>query len=143
MRLQVISILICVSMAAAEYRHARDYGHGSGHGHSQGHGYGGHGGHNQGHHGHHQGHHVDYYAAPHYEFEYSVHDPHTGDFKSQRESRKGDVVKGYYTLKEADGTTREVHYTADKHHGFNAIVKRIGHAVHPHHTSHYSELSYH
>lgn len=35
-------------------------------------------------------------------------------------------------LKEADGTTRVVEYTADKHNGFNAIVKRIGHAEHPH-----------
>ncbi|KAF6212019.1 hypothetical protein GE061_012537 [Apolygus lucorum] len=55
---------------------------------------------------------------------------HTGDVKSQHETREGDVVKGYYTLKEADGTIREVHYTADKHHGFNAEVKKIGHAHH-------------
>lgn len=34
-------------------------------------------------------------------------------------------------MKEADGTTRIVEYTADKHHGFNAIVKKIGHANHP------------
>uniref|UniRef100_T1HMG6 Uncharacterized protein n=1 Tax=Rhodnius prolixus TaxID=13249 RepID=T1HMG6_RHOPR len=79
--------------------------------------------------GHHH-HHVDYYAPPHYNFEYKVHDPHTGDEKSQHETREGDVVKGYYTVKEADGTLREVHYTADKHNGFNAEVKRIGHAHH-------------
>jgi len=35
-------------------------------------------------------------------------------------------------LHEADGTKRIVEYTADKHHGFNAIVKKIGHAHHPH-----------
>ena len=35
-------------------------------------------------------------------------------------------------LDEADGTKRVVEYTADKHHGFNAIVKKIGHAHHPH-----------
>uniref|UniRef100_A0A0K8T5N4 Cuticle protein 8 n=1 Tax=Lygus hesperus TaxID=30085 RepID=A0A0K8T5N4_LYGHE len=83
------------------------------------------------------GHHEDYYAPPHYAFEYKVHDGHTGDVKSQHETREGDVVKGYYTLKEADGTTREVHYTADKHNGFNAEVKRIGHAHHApvHHAS--------
>ncbi|KAF6212013.1 hypothetical protein GE061_012531 [Apolygus lucorum] len=75
-------------------------------------------------------HHKDYYAPPHYAYEYKVHDSHTGDVKSQHETRDGDVVKGYYTLKEADGTTREVHYTADKHHGFNAEVKKIGHAHH-------------
>ncbi|XP_073980211.1 cuticle protein 7-like [Rhodnius prolixus] len=76
-------------------------------------------------HGHH-----DYYAVPHYSYEYKVHDPHTGDMKSQHETREGDVVKGYYTLHEPDGTIREVHYTADKHNGFNAEVKRIGHAHH-------------
>ncbi|CAH2075433.1 unnamed protein product, partial [Iphiclides podalirius] len=36
-----------------------------------------------------------------------------------------------YTLAEPDGTTRIVEYTADKHNGFNAIVKRIGQAQHP------------
>ncbi|KAF6212029.1 hypothetical protein GE061_012547 [Apolygus lucorum] len=76
--------------------------------------------------------HYDHYAPPHYKFEYSVHDPHTGDIKSQHESREGDSVKGFYTLKESDGTTREVHYTSDKHVGFNAEVKKIGHAHHPH-----------
>ncbi|XP_073982695.1 cuticle protein 19-like isoform X2 [Rhodnius prolixus] len=81
-----------------------------------------------GHGGHHE--HVDYYSPPHYSFQYAVHDPHTGDVKSQHETREGDVVKGYYTFKEADGTTREVHYTSDKHNGFNAVVKRIGHSVH-------------
>ncbi|KAF6212022.1 hypothetical protein GE061_012540 [Apolygus lucorum] len=111
----VLSVVLCLSVTAANH-------HG-----------GEHGGH----------HYVDYYAHPHYEFEYSVHDPHTGDFKAQREFRKGDVVKGFYTLKEADGTTREVHYTADKHNGFNAIVKRFGHAVHPDHHSQYTETSYH
>ncbi|XP_073982693.1 uncharacterized protein isoform X1 [Rhodnius prolixus] len=69
-------------------------------------------------------------SPPHYSFQYAVHDPHTGDVKSQHETREGDVVKGYYTFKEADGTTREVHYTSDKHNGFNAVVKRIGHSVH-------------
>lgn len=73
--------------------------------------------------------HKDYYAAPHYAYEYKVHDGHTGDIKGQHETREGDVVKGYYTLKEADGTTREVHYTADKH-GTNMEVKRSGHAHH-------------
>ncbi|BET01352.1 Cuticular protein [Nesidiocoris tenuis] len=76
------------------------------------------------------GYHEDYYAPPHYAYEYKVHDSHTGDVKAQHETRDGDVVKGYYTLKEADGTTREVHYTADKHNGFQAEVKRTGHAYH-------------
>ncbi|XP_063379438.1 histidine-rich glycoprotein-like [Cydia fagiglandana] len=76
-----------------------------------------------------EGHH-DYYAHPKYEFEYKVEDPHTGDKKSQHEARDGDLVKGYYSLHEADGTVRIVHYTADKHSGFNAEVKREGHAQH-------------
>ncbi|XP_014254030.1 adult-specific cuticular protein ACP-20-like [Cimex lectularius] len=78
--------------------------------------------------GHHE--HVDYYAPPHYSFEYKVEDKHTGDYKSQHETREGDKVKGFYMLKDPDGTVREVHYTADKHNGFNAEVKRVGHAVH-------------
>lgn len=32
---------------------------------------------------------------------------------------------------EPDGTIRTVHYTADDHNGFNAVVSRAGHAVHP------------
>lgn len=32
---------------------------------------------------------------------------------------------------EPDGTIRTVHYTADDHNGFNAIVTRSGHAIHP------------
>nr|XP_019532774.2 adult-specific cuticular protein ACP-20-like [Aedes albopictus] len=73
----------------------------------------------------------DYYAYPKYKFEYGVDDPHTGDHKKQWEYRDGDVVKGGYMLKEADGTTRVVEYTADDHNGFNAVVKNIGHAHHP------------
>ncbi|CAB0012957.1 unnamed protein product [Nesidiocoris tenuis] len=99
------------------------------------------------HHDHHDGehHHTDYYSPPHYDFEYSVHDGHTGDFKSAHESREGDVVKGYYTVKEADGTTREVHYQADHKNGFTAEVKRSGHTVHSsnpqpsHHHHHHQE----
>ncbi|KAF7263773.1 hypothetical protein GWI33_001185, partial [Rhynchophorus ferrugineus] len=42
-------------------------------------------------------------APAHYDFGYSVSDPHTGDVKSQQESRRGDVVKGSYSLVDADG----------------------------------------
>ncbi|XP_063621399.1 histidine-rich glycoprotein-like isoform X1 [Cydia splendana] len=83
-----------------------------------------------------EGHH-DYYAHPKYEFEYKVEDPHTGDRKSQHESRDGDVVKGYYSLHEADGTVRIVHYTADHKTGFNAHVQREGHAKHAVPTHHH------
>ncbi|XP_053676885.1 cuticle protein 7-like [Anopheles nili] len=73
----------------------------------------------------------DHYAYPKYKYNYGVQDAHTGDHKSQWEIRDGDVVKGGYTLYDADGTKRVVEYTADKHHGFNAVVKKIGHASHP------------
>lgn len=60
----------------------------------------------------------------HYSFHYDVHDPHTGDVKSQHETRTGDVVTGFYTMVEPDGTIRTVKYKADKHSGFNAVVER-------------------
>ncbi|XP_025830230.1 histidine-rich glycoprotein-like [Agrilus planipennis] len=66
---------------------------------------------------------------PHYEFGYTVHDPHTHDIKSQKEERYKDHVKGEYTLVEPDGHKRIVEYTADKHSGFNAHVRR----EHEHH----------
>lgn len=34
-------------------------------------------------------------------------------------------------MNEPDGTIRIVEYTADDDNGFNAVVKKIGHAVHP------------
>lgn len=40
-------------------------------------------------------------------------------------------MKGSYSLAEPDGTIRTVHYTADDHNGFNAVVTRSGHAAHP------------
>lgn len=73
-------------------------------------------------------------AEPHvpanYEFEYSVHDPHTGDAKSQKEVRHGDAVHGSYSLVDADGSKRIVEYTADAHNGFNAVVHKEP-AAHP------------
>ncbi len=75
--------------------------------------------------------HGDSFGYPQYKFEYGVKDPRTGDHKSQWEQRDGDVVRGEYTLDEADGTKRIVEYKADSKNGFNAIVKKIGHAHHP------------
>ncbi|XP_063709005.1 cuticle protein 19-like [Culicoides brevitarsis] len=67
---------------------------------------------------------VKYEDAPaHYAFEYAVHDEHTGDIKSQHETRDGDKVQGYYTLVQPDGKRRIVHYTADKVNGFVAKVE--------------------
>ncbi|KAG5894301.1 hypothetical protein JTB14_015541 [Gonioctena quinquepunctata] len=70
-------------------------------------------------------------AYPKYRFEYGVKDGHTGDIKEQTEERDGDIVKGEYSLVEPDGTVRKVQYEDDGHSGFNAIVTRSGHAVHP------------
>ncbi|XP_005184970.1 adult-specific cuticular protein ACP-20 [Musca domestica] len=104
-----------------------DYSAGGYGGASESHGWsGGHGG----------GDHHDYYSHPKYEFKYGVKDLKTGDIKDQWEQRDGDKVKGSYSLKEADGTTRIVEYHADKHNGFNAIVKQIGHPV-VHHKVYY------
>ncbi|KAI4464362.1 structural contituent of cuticle [Holotrichia oblita] len=71
------------------------------------------------------------YAYPRYNFKYGVNDLITGDQKYQQEQRDGDRVWGSYGLKESDGTTRDVQYTADDRNGFNAVVTRTGIAKHP------------
>ncbi|KAJ3632979.1 hypothetical protein MTP99_009957 [Tenebrio molitor] len=73
---------------------------------------------------------VDYYSHPKYAFKYGVSDPHTGDVKSQQESRDGDVVKGQYSLVEPDGTIRTVDYVADPVNGFNAVVSKSAPSIH-------------
>ncbi|CAG9138486.1 unnamed protein product [Plutella xylostella] len=72
-------------------------------------------------------------AHPKYEYSYSVADSHTGDNKSQHESRDGDAVHGEYSLVEADGSVRTVHYSADAHSGFNAVVSHSAPAHYLHH----------
>lgn len=74
---------------------------------------------------------IDYYAHPQYKFSYGVNDPHTGDWKTQYEERNGDVVKGSYTVAVPDGSLRTVHYTADDHNGFNALVSKDGRTLPP------------
>ncbi|XP_067645657.1 larval cuticle protein A2B [Eurosta solidaginis] len=61
---------------------------------------------------------------PQYAFAYNVQDALTGDSKSQQEVRDGDVVKGSYSVVDADGSLRTVFYTADPVNGFNAVVQR-------------------
>ncbi|EDW78992.2 adult-specific cuticular protein ACP-22 isoform X2 [Drosophila tropicalis] len=98
-----------------------------------------HGHHEPQHYEHHEDEHVDYYAPPKYAFKYGVNDFHTGDVKSQHETRDGDTVKGQYSLVEPDGSIRTVDYTADKHNGFNAVVHKTA-PVHHHeelHEHHY------
>ncbi|XP_045471973.1 cuticle protein 7-like [Harmonia axyridis] len=75
-------------------------------------------------------HSVDYYSPPKYSFKYGVSDPHTGDHKSQQESRVGDIVKGQYSLVEPDGSIRVVDYTADPVNGFNAVVSKSAPSIH-------------
>uniref|UniRef100_A0A1I8P1M2 Uncharacterized protein n=1 Tax=Stomoxys calcitrans TaxID=35570 RepID=A0A1I8P1M2_STOCA len=82
-------------------------------------------------HGHGGWYHNDYHSYPKYEFKYGVENSKTGDIKNQWEHRDGDHVKGSYSFKEADGTTRIVDYHANGHHGFNAVVKTLGHAHYP------------
>ncbi|KAK0170273.1 hypothetical protein PV328_010852 [Microctonus aethiopoides] len=67
---------------------------------------------------------VQYNSHPEYKFSYGVNDQLSGDSKTQEESRNGDVVKGSYSLVEADGSRRVVHYTADDVNGFNAVVEK-------------------
>lgn len=62
-------------------------------------------------------------TLPNYDFAYSVNDPTTGGIKIQQESRKGDVVQGSYSMVDADGLLRTVHYTADDHNGFKAVAQ--------------------
>ncbi|KAM7363283.1 larval cuticle protein A2B-like [Cochliomyia hominivorax] len=66
----------------------------------------------------------EYDPHPQYKYSYGVEDKLTGDSKSQVEERDGDVVRGEYSLIDADGYKRTVQYTADDHNGFNAIVHR-------------------
>ncbi|CAG4941733.1 unnamed protein product [Parnassius apollo] len=139
-RLIIIAAAV-LSVAVGQYNNG--YGHGHGHAQSsqnivlhQSHGQTAHRApavvlhHQPAQYAEHNDHHQDYYAPPHYSFEYSVADSHTGDIKSQHESREGDAVHGSYSLHESDGTVRTVEYTADAHNGFNAVVHREGHATH-------------
>nr|CAH7714608.1 unnamed protein product [Callosobruchus chinensis] len=113
--------------------------------------YGGHGGgeilhYEGGHEGYEHHEHHEPYHYPKYKFNYKVHDPHTGDEKQQYEEREGDQVKGQYSLKEADGTTRVVEYKADKHNGFEAVVHKIGEPkqhIEEHYIPHHYEHEHH
>lgn len=68
-------------------------------------------------------------APAHYQFEYSVHDDHSGDIKQQKEIREGDAVHGSYSLVQPDGVHRIVEYTSDKVNGFNAVVHYEGQPI--------------
>ncbi|CAD6996243.1 pupal cuticle protein Edg-84A-like [Ceratitis capitata] len=131
----VVALLSIANASPQPYGHASSYASFDQHTETE------HGHHAEDHHQHHEPHHY-----PKYAFDYGVKDTHTGDHKSQWEHRDGDHVKGGYTLAEADGTTRVVEYSADGHNGFNAVVKKIGHAHHPqvyhHEGNHYGDYGY-
>lgn len=61
---------------------------------------------------------------PQYTYSYDVQDTLSGDSKGHVEERDGDVVRGEYSLIDADGFKRTVTYTADSINGFNAVVRR-------------------
>jgi hypothetical protein len=67
---------------------------------------------------------AEFDAYPQYQYAYNVNDALTGDNKAQEESREGDVVRGSYSLVEADGSIRKVNYYADPINGFNAVVSK-------------------
>ncbi|XP_017844935.1 larval cuticle protein A2B-like [Drosophila busckii] len=67
----------------------------------------------------------EYDPHPQYKFAYDVQDSLSGDSKSQVEERDGDVVRGEYSLVDADGYKRTVQYTSDPANGFNAVVNRV------------------
>ncbi|RVE52450.1 hypothetical protein evm_002844 [Chilo suppressalis] len=137
---KVVCFVALASVVAAQHG-AGGHAHGQGHGHAFSsqhisrhdgpaekvavHGHGDAHGHGHG------GDHYDYYAYPKYEFAYKVEDPHTGDFKTQHEHRDGDVVKGFYSLHEPDGSVRHVDYHGDKKSGFHATVKHSIHHIVP------------
>ncbi|XP_045446132.1 cuticle protein 19-like [Melitaea cinxia] len=112
--------VLVAAVVAYDYHHGPAYSsqHISRHDYGYGHGY---------------GHDHDYYAHPKYQFDYKVEDHHTGDIKSQHESRDGDIVNGYYALHQSDGNERQVHYHGDEHTGFHADVKYNVHHKYYHH----------
>ncbi|XP_055847058.1 larval cuticle protein A3A-like [Episyrphus balteatus] len=65
-----------------------------------------------------------YDPLPQYSYGYDVQDALSGDSKNQVETRDGDVVRGQYSLNDADGYRRIVDYSADSINGFNAVVRR-------------------
>ncbi|XP_055851160.1 cuticle protein 7-like [Episyrphus balteatus] len=65
-----------------------------------------------------------YDPYPQYSYGYDVQDSLSGDSKNQVETREGDVVRGQYSLNDADGYRRIVDYSADSVNGFNAVVRR-------------------
>ncbi|XP_066965619.1 uncharacterized protein [Macrobrachium rosenbergii] len=61
---------------------------------------------------------------PEYTWAYAVDAKSTGDMKSAREERRGDVVVGQYSVMDPDGTLRTVDYSVGPGTGFQAKVTK-------------------
>ncbi|XP_068237563.1 GATA zinc finger domain-containing protein 14-like isoform X1 [Palaemon carinicauda] len=61
---------------------------------------------------------------PEYTWAYAVDAKSTGDMKSAREERRGDVVVGQYSVVDPDGTLRTVDYSVAPGTGFQATVTK-------------------
>ncbi|XP_055639617.1 larval cuticle protein A2B-like [Toxorhynchites rutilus septentrionalis] len=71
-----------------------------------------------------QHHEEEHHGPVHYEFNYDIHDDHTGDVHGRKEARKDDHTQGEYYLIDADGHKRTVTYQVDGKSGFIAQVHR-------------------
>ncbi|KAF4517309.1 hypothetical protein B566_EDAN008644 [Ephemera danica] len=69
-------------------------------------------------------------AYNNYEYGFQVNDPHTHNYQERQERREKGVVKGFYSLLDADGSLRLVTYTADEK-GFRALVARQEPQINP------------
>ncbi|EAU76104.1 larval cuticle protein A2B-like isoform X3 [Anopheles arabiensis] len=72
----------------------------------------------------HYHHEEEHHGPVHYEYNYDVHDDHTGDVHGQKEARKDDSTQGEYYLIDADGHKRTVTYHVEGKSGFIAEVHR-------------------
>ncbi|XP_045132691.1 chromatin modification-related protein eaf-1-like [Portunus trituberculatus] len=63
-------------------------------------------------------------SSPQYAWAYEVAAPSSGDRKSAREERRGDVVVGQYSLVEPDGSYRVVDYFVRPDTGFHATINK-------------------
>nr|XP_027219316.1 uncharacterized protein LOC113811723 [Penaeus vannamei] len=61
---------------------------------------------------------------PEYAWAYEVDAKSTGDMKSAREERRGDVVVGQYSVMDPDGSLRVVDYSVAPGTGFQATVRK-------------------
>uniref|UniRef100_A0A182MFQ9 Uncharacterized protein n=1 Tax=Anopheles culicifacies TaxID=139723 RepID=A0A182MFQ9_9DIPT len=72
----------------------------------------------------HYHHEEEHHGPVHYEYNYDIHDDHTGDVHGQKEARKDDSTQGEYYLIDADGHKRTVTYHVEGKSGFIAQVHR-------------------